>query len=145
MRPCRFQALLLLHLLCLLVCVIQDDAKEIRKAVEMLKSVEWKVIRAEKFPLTPIVLFESFTSTIESMISRHAAEINRRRKWLAHAQPVPEVEEEEEEAQTQSVDHITSTTDKYGVALLRDGSFRVTLLPCSMFELSDWLLKGSSQ
>ena len=49
-------------------CAAQDDAKEIRKAVEMLKSEEWKLIRAEKFSLTPTVLLESFTS-IESMIS----------------------------------------------------------------------------
>ena len=86
----------------------------------MLKSVEWKLIRAEKFPLTPIVLFDSFTSSIESMISRHAAEINRRREWLAHAEQ-PAVDEEE--AQTQSVGVMSSTTDKYGVALHRDGIF----------------------
>ena len=80
----------------------------------MLKSVEWKLIRAEKFPLTPIVLFDSFTPSIESMISRHAAEINRRRQWLAHAEQ-PAVDEEE--AQTQSMGVMSSTTDKYGVAL----------------------------
>ena len=104
----------LLVCFCLPLCAAQDDAKEIRKAVEMLKSVEWKLIRAEKFPLTPIVLFDSFTSSIESMISRHAAEINRRRQWLAHAEQ-PAVDEEE--AQTQSVGVMSSTTDKYGVAL----------------------------
>ena len=104
----------LLVCFCLPLCAAQDDAKEIWKAVEMLKSVEWKLIRAEKFPLTPIVLFDSFTSSIESMISRHAAEINRRREWLAHAEQ-PAVDEEE--AQTQSVGVMSSTTDKYGVAL----------------------------
>ena len=104
------------------LCAAQDDAKEIQKAVEMLKSVEWKQIRAEKFPLTPIALFESFTSTVESLISRHAAEIIRRREWLANAE-----EEVENEDQSQNVSIVASNADKYGVAPLQDGFFLVTL------------------
>ena len=130
MHNALVQSLVSVSVVCLLFCATQDDAKEIQKAVDMLKSVEWKLIRAEKFPLTPIVLFDNFTSTIESMISRHAAEMNRRREWLARAEPA--AEEGEEEAQTQSVGLITSTTDKYGVALLKDGFFQVTLSPCSI-------------
>ena len=49
----------------------------------MLKSVEWENIRVDKFPLTPIALFESFTSTAESLVSKHAAETKRRRQWLS--------------------------------------------------------------
>ena len=130
MHNALVQSLVSVSVVCLLFCATQDDAKEIQKAVDMLKSVEWKLIRAEKFPLTPIVLFDNFTSTIESMISRHAAEMNRRREWLARAEPA--AEEGEEEAQTQSVGLITSTTDKYGVALLKDGFFQATLSPCSI-------------
>ena len=49
----------------------------------MLKSVEWENIRVDKFPLTPIALFESFASTAESLVSKHAAETKRRRQWLS--------------------------------------------------------------
>ena len=49
----------------------------------MLKSVEWKNIRDEKFPLTPITLFEYFTSRAESLVSNHAAEMERRLQWLS--------------------------------------------------------------
>ena len=66
------------------------------------------------------------------MISRHAAEMNRRREWLTSAEPAVE---EEEEAQSQSVGVITSSTDKYGVALHKDGIFRVALSPCSILLL----------
>ena len=90
--------------------------QEIRNAVEMIKSVEWNDIRVERFPLTPIALFEAFASTTESMISRHAEEMNRRRDWLARADQAVE-----DEAQTQSVGLITSTADKYGVAFRKDG------------------------
>ena len=45
--------------------------------------MEWENIRAEKFPLSPIALFESFASTAESLVSRHAAEIKRRQQWLS--------------------------------------------------------------
>ena len=76
----------------------------------MIKSVEWESIRAEKFPLTPIALFESFTSTAESLISRHAAEIKRRQHWLSSA-----VAEEGDETQVQPVPIIASKADKYGV------------------------------
>ena len=81
------------------------------RAVEMLKSVEWENIRAEKFPLTPIALFESFTSTAESLVSRHAAEIKRRQEWISSA-----FAEEGDETQGQNVRIIASTGDKYGVA-----------------------------
>ena len=49
----------------------------------MLKSVEWENIRADKFPLTPIALFESFASTAESLVSKHAVETKRRQQWLS--------------------------------------------------------------
>ena len=49
----------------------------------MLKSVEWKSIRDEKFPLTPITLFEGLTSAAESLVSKHAAERERRLQWLS--------------------------------------------------------------
>ena len=65
------------------------------------------------------------------MISRHAAEMNRRREWLTSAEPAVE----EEEAQSQSVGVITSSTDKYGVALHKGGIFRVALSPCSILPL----------
>ena len=104
------------------VCAIQDDAKEIQKVLEMPRSVEWKHMRGEKFPLTPIALFESFTSTVESLISRHAAEIIRRRERLANAE-----EEVENEDQSQNVSIVASNADKYGVAPLQDGFFEVTL------------------
>ena len=84
--------------------------QEIQKAVEMLRSVEWEHIRAEKFCLTPIALFESFTSTAESLVSRHSAEMKRRQKWLASA-----VAEEDEDEQCPSVPIIASTADRYGV------------------------------
>ena len=77
----------------------------------MLKSVEWESIRAEKFPLTPIALFESFTSTAESLVSRHAAEIKRRQEWISSA-----FAEEGDETQGQNVRIIANTGDKYGVA-----------------------------
>ena len=83
--------------------------QEIQKAVEMLRSVEWEHIRAEKFPLTPIALFESFTSTAESLVSRHAAVMKRRQKWLSSA-----VAEEGDE-QCPSVPIIASKADRYGV------------------------------
>ena len=49
----------------------------------MLKSVGWKDIRDEKFPLTPIWLFEGLTSEAESLVSKHAAERKRRLQWLS--------------------------------------------------------------
>ena len=76
----------------------------------MLKSVEWETIRTEKFPLTPIALFESCTSTAESLVSRHAAELKRRQQWLSSA-----LEEHGDESQRQPVPIIASTADKYGV------------------------------
>ena len=103
-------------------CHAQDSAQEIQKAVEMLKSVEWKDIRSEKFPLTPIAVFESLTSTAESVISRHAAKLIRRQEWLAHEEP-----EEDGEAESQNVCITASTVDKYGVVPLEHGFFQVTL------------------
>ena len=50
--------------------------------MEILKSVEWRSIRDEKFPLTPIILFEDLTSEAESLVSKHAAERERRLQWL---------------------------------------------------------------
>ena len=51
--------------------------------MEILKSVEWRSIRDEKFPLTPIILFEDLTSEAESLVSKHAAERERRLQWLS--------------------------------------------------------------
>ena len=76
----------------------------------MLSSVEWENIRTEKFPLTPIALFESYTSTAESTVARHAAEIQRRQQWLSSA-----FAEDEDETQEQTVRVIASCADKYGV------------------------------
>ena len=78
--------------------------------MEMLKSVEWENIRAEKFPLTPLALFDSFTSTAEALVSKHAAEIRRRQEWLSSA-----FAEDEDETQGQNVRIIASSADKYGV------------------------------
>ena len=49
----------------------------------MLKSVGWKDIRDEKFPLTPISLFEYFASRAELLMSKHVAEMERRLQWLS--------------------------------------------------------------
>ena len=87
----------------------------------MLKSVEWDSIRIEKFPLTPIALFESFTSTAESLVSRHAAEMKRRQQWLASA-----LAEDGDESKGQPVPIIASTADKYGV-FVKGGLFEVTV------------------
>ena len=76
----------------------------------MLKSLEWESIRVEKFPLTPIALFESFTSTAESLLSRHAAEIKRRQQWLSSAEA-----EDGDDTRVQSVPIVTSRADRYGV------------------------------
>ena len=88
----------------------------------MLKSVEWESIRTEKFPLTPIALFESFTSTAESLVSRHAAELKRRQQWLSSALE----EHGDDESQRQPVPIIASTADKYGV-IVKGGLFEVTV------------------
>ena len=108
----------------MLPCHVQDDAKEVQKAVEMIRSVEWKDIRADKFPLTPIVLFENYASTVESLISRHAAELRSRQEWLA---PADQGENEEGEAENRNVCIFASNADKYGVVLFEDGIFRETL------------------
>ena len=76
----------------------------------MLKSVEWENIRAEKFPLTPVALFDSFTSTTEALVSKHAAEIMRRQEWLSSA-----FQENGDETQRQPVRIIANSADKYGV------------------------------
>ena len=73
----------------------------------MLRSVEWENIRAQKFPLTPIALFESYTSTAESTVARHAAEIQRRQEWLSSA-----FAGDEDETQEQTVRVIASCADK---------------------------------
>ena len=85
--------------------------QEIRNAVEMIRSVEWNDIRVERFPLTPIALFECLTSTAESLVSRHAAEMKRRQQWLSSALE----EHGDDESQRQPVPIIASTADKYGV------------------------------
>ena len=91
----------------------------------MLKSVEWNNIRAEKFPLTPIVLFENYASTVESSISRHAAELQRRQEWLA---PAEQGEDEEGgEVENTNVGILASNADKFGVALFEDGIIQETL------------------
>ena len=87
----------------------------------MLKSVEWDSIRIEKFPLTPIALFECLTSTAESLVSRHAAEMKRRQQWLASA-----LAEDGDESQGQPVPIIASSADKYGV-IVRGRLFEVTV------------------
>ena len=51
--------------------------------MDLLKSLEWEEIRKEKFPITPIAIFENMIRTTESLISREAAERQRRRQWLA--------------------------------------------------------------
>ena len=88
----------------------------------MIKSVEWENIRTEKFPLTPIALFECLTSTAESLVSRHAAEMKRRQQWLSSALE----EHGDDESQRQPVPIIASTADKYGV-IVKGGLFEVTV------------------
>ena len=89
----------------------QEFANEIQTAVELLKSLEWEEIRKEKFSITPIVIFENFVRLAESMISREAAEKQRRQQWLAEA--AEEVPEQDEGTIPLSI----NTADKYGVDL----------------------------
>ena len=65
--------------------------------------MEWENIRAEKFPLSPIALFESFTSAAESLVSKHAAEIKRRQQWLTSAFADDEDESREVEQVSKAV------------------------------------------
>ena len=88
----------------------------------MLKSVEWDSIRIEKFSLTLVELFECLTSTAESLVSRHAAEMKRRQQWLSSALE----EHGDDESQRQPVPIIASTADKYGV-IAKGGLFEVTV------------------
>ena len=89
----------------------KESAREIQAAVDMLKSLEWEEIRKEKFSITPIAIFESFVRLAESMISREAAEKQRRQQWLAEAN------EEAPEQDTSAIPLSTNTADKYGVDL----------------------------
>ena len=87
---------------------LSEFVQEISKAVDMLKSAEWDDIRKEKFFLTPPALFSDLVRTAESLISRQAAEITRRKEWLG-ADADPE--------QDRDVPIKPSTADKYGIDL----------------------------
>ena len=78
----------------------------------MLNSLEWEDIRIEKFPLTPFALFDSFVCTAETLNQRQAAEIQRRREWLAAAGACPE-----EAADDSTIPASESKVDKYGIDL----------------------------
>ena len=111
-EPAWEQPLLQLHALAVhFIRHHQEFAQEIQAAVDMLQSLEWEEIRKEKFSITPIAIFESFVRLAESMISREAAEQQRRQQWLAEA--AEETSEQDEAA----IPLRSNTADKYGVDL----------------------------
>ena len=69
----------------------------------------------------PLALFECLTSTAESLVSRHAAEMKRRQQWLASA-----LAEDGDESKGQPIPIIASSADKYGV-IVKGGLFEVTI------------------
>ena len=49
----------------------------------MLQLVEWRDIRVEKFPLTPVADFEIIRSTAESLVAKRAAGMKRVQERMA--------------------------------------------------------------
>ena len=53
------------------------------RAAKSLTSLEWRVIREERFHLTPIAMFNEIVKNAEMVLRRSAGEEKRRQAWLA--------------------------------------------------------------
>ena len=53
------------------------------RAAKSLSSLEWRVIREERFHLTPVAMFNEIVKNAEMVLRRSAGEERRRQAWLA--------------------------------------------------------------
>ncbi len=86
------------------------------RAVQSIKSLDWEVIRQEKYALTPESVFKDLTQNAEKLIRRQNSEQKRRQEYLAAGSDCAEaadvLQAEEEEV------HLSQDTpDIYGLSL----------------------------
>ena len=92
--------------------------EEVLRAARTLSSLEWRVIREERFHVTPEGLFDEIVKNVEAIARRSAGEAKRRQAWLA------ENDNEEGEGEGIAADEPAVRTpgariDEYGVNLDR--------------------------
>ena len=92
--------------------------EEVLRAARTLSSLEWRVIREERFHITPAGLFDEIVKNVEAIARRSAGEAKRRQAWLA------ENDNEEGEGEGIAADEPAVRTpgariDEYGVNLDR--------------------------
>ena len=58
--------------------------EEVLRAAKSLSSLERRVIREERFHLTPSGMFSEIVKNAEAVLRRSAGEEKRRQAWLAH-------------------------------------------------------------
>ena len=56
---------------------------ECLRAAKSLSSLEWRVVREERFHLTPVGMFNEIVKNSEAFLRRSAGEEKRRQAWLA--------------------------------------------------------------
>ena len=58
--------------------------EEVLRAARSLASLEWRVIREERFEVTPVGMFDKIVKSAEAVLRLSAGEEQRRQAWLAH-------------------------------------------------------------
>ena len=90
---------------------------EILRAARSLSSLEWGVIRDERFHVTPEGLFDEIVKNVEAIARKSHGEAKRRKEWLAERVEEEEgAEGEDDDAEEQAV---RVRIDEFGLDLDR--------------------------
>ena len=94
--------------------------EELLCAARSLSSLEWRVIRDERFHITPEGLFDEIVKNVEAIARRSAGEERRRREWLAEREDDEEgAKGEDVSAEEPAVRTPGARIDEYGCNLDR--------------------------
>ena len=93
--------------------------EELLRAARSLSSLEWRVIRDERFHVTPEGLFDEFVKNVEAIARRSHGEAKRRQEWLAERNDEAEGGEGEDDDAEKAVRTPGARIDEYGCNLDR--------------------------
>ena len=94
--------------------------EELLRAARSLSSLEWRVIRDERFHITPEALFDEIVKNVEAIARRSAGEERRRREWLVERDDEEEgAKGEDVNAEEPAVRILGARIDEYGCNLDR--------------------------
>ena len=92
---------------------------ELLRAARSLSSLEWRVIRDERFHVTPEGFFDEIIKNVEAIARRSYGEAKRRQEWLAERVEEEEREGEDDDAEERAVRAPGARIDEYGCNLDR--------------------------